>query len=83
MKIGVLCNVSGSESLRVLKNMKIFSEKKNTDDTALTLYFCTKDEDLWDIAKKYNTTKDAIQAENSISGDVTEKDDMILIPWVG
>ena len=83
MKIGVLCNVSGSESLRVLKNMKIFSEKKNNDDTALTLYFCTKDEDLWDIAKKYNTTKDAIQAENSISGDVTEKDDMILIPWVG
>lgn len=83
MKIGVLCNISSSESMRVIKNVRVLTEKKSADDTALTLYFCTKDEDLWDIAKKYNTTKEAIQAENSIAGDVTEKDDMILIPWVG
>ena len=83
MKVGVLCTVSGSDSMRVLKNMKILGEKKSTDDTALTLYFCNKDENLWDIAKKYNTTKEAICQENSIDGDVTEKDEMILIPWVG
>ena len=62
---------------------KVLGEKKNADDAALTLYFCNKGEDLWDIAKKYNTTKEAVCLENSISGDVTEKDDMILIPWVG
>ena len=63
--------------------MKITEENKNTEDTALTLYFCNKGEEIWDIAKKYNTTKQAIQSENSISGDVTEKEDMMLIPWVG
>ena len=83
MKVGVLATVSRSESLRVLSNMKALGEKKNADDAALTLYFCNKGEDLWDIAKKYNTTKEAVCQENSISGDVTEKDDMILIPWVG
>ena len=63
--------------------MKVLSESKAQQDAALTLYFCSKDESLWDIAKKYNTTKEAIQTENSIAGDVTEKEDMILIPWVG
>ena len=83
MKVGVICEISSSESIRVLKDLKIIAEKKNAEDAALTLYFCSKGEELWDIAKKYNTTKEAISAENSISGDVTEKEDMILIPWVG
>lgn len=83
LKLGVICTVSGSESMRVLKDMRVLSESKAQQDAALTLYFCSKDESLWDIAKKYNTTKEAIQTENSIAGDVTEKEDMILIPWVG
>ena len=69
--------------MRVLKDVKILGENENTEDTALTLYFCNKGEEIWDIAKKYNTTKEAIQAENSIASDVTEKEEMILIPWVG
>lgn len=83
MKVGVICEISSSDSLRVLRDVKIAEENKNSDDTALTLYFCSKGEDLWDIAKKYNTTKEAIQTENSISDDVTQKEEMILIPWVG
>lgn len=83
VKVGVTGNISGSDTLRVLRDMKITEENKNTEDTALTLYFCNKGEEIWDIAKKYNTTKQAIQSENSISGDVTEKEDMMLIPWVG
>lgn len=83
MKVGVICEISSSDSLRVLRDVKIAEENKNSDDTALTLYFCGKGEDLWDIAKKYNTTKEAIQTENSISDDVTQKEEMILIPWVG
>ncbi len=83
VKMGVICEISSSESVRALKQLQIVGEKKNAEDTALTLYFCSKGEELWDIAKKYNTTKEAICSENSISGDVTEKEEMILIPWVG
>lgn len=83
IKIGVISEVSSSDSFRVLKDVKILGENENTEDTALTLYFCNKGEEIWDIAKKYNTTKEAIQAENSIASDVTEKEEMILIPWVG
>ncbi len=37
---------------------------------------------MWEIAKKYNTTSEAIQSENAIDGDVTIKDGMLLIPCV-
>lgn len=82
MKTGVIYNICNSESLRVLKDIKILAQKKNDDIAALTLYFGSKDENLWDIAKKYNTTKMAIQKENAIEGDVTENDGMILIPCI-
>lgn len=83
IKVGVISEISSSDSVRVLKDVKVTEESKNTEDTALTLYFCNKGEEIWDIAKKYNTTKEAICTENSIGGDVTEKEEMILIPWVG
>ena len=83
VKIGVVSEISSSNSLRVLRDMSITQENKNSEDTALTLYFCNKGEEIWNIAKKYGTTKQAIQTENSIAGDVTEREEMILIPWVG
>ncbi len=49
---------------------------------ALTIYFCDKGESLWNIARKYATTVDAVMQENNISCDVTEKAGMLLIPGV-
>ncbi len=83
MKPGVNYNIYACQSIRAVKDIKVLAEKKNDDDAALTLYFGSKDENLWDIAKKYNTTKAAIQNENALQGDVTEKDGMLLIPCVG
>ncbi len=83
MKTGVIYNIYSSDSLRVLKDIKAVSQKKNDDNAALTLYFGSKGESLWDISKKYNTTRDAIRKENAIDGDVTDKDGMLLIPYVG
>lgn len=82
MKTGVIYNIYACESVRAVKDIKVLAEKKNADDAALTLYFGSEGEDLWEIAKKYNTTKAAIQNENALQGDVTEKDGMILIPCV-
>lgn len=80
IKTGVNLTVMSRESIRALKDIKILGEKKNTDDAALTLYFGIENEKLWDIAKKYNTTVTAIQKENAMNGDATEKDGMLLIP---
>lgn len=83
IKTGINLTVMSCESIRALKDIKILTQKKNADDAALTLYFGCENEKLWDIAKKYNTTVTAIQKENAINGDVTEKDGMLLIPCVG
>ncbi len=83
IKTGINLTVMSCESIRALKDVKILGKKKISDDAALTLYFGCENEKLWDIAKKYNTTMEAIQNENAINGDVTEKDGMLLIPCVG
>lgn len=82
MKTGVIYNVYACDSIRALKDIKVMNQKKNEDNAALTLYFGAKNEKLWDIAKKYNTTVKAIQDENALQSDITEKDGMILIPCV-
>lgn len=67
----------------VLKELKISKDKPISDNnTALTLYFCRKDESLWDIAKSHNTTVALIQSENAISTDKTLKEGMLLIPCI-
>lgn len=56
------------------------SEKINNESCALTIYFCESGEKIWDIAKHYGTTVDAIRCENEISGERVEKSGMLLIP---
>lgn len=53
------------------------------NNCALTIYFCEKNEALWDIARKYNTTVDAIKTENEIENDVMSENCMLLIPSNG
>ena len=55
---------------------------KKEKSCALTIYYCDKGENVWNIAKKYSTTIDAIMQENNMDCDVTEKPGMMLIPGV-
>lgn len=55
---------------------------KREKPCALTIYFCEKGESLWNIARRYGTTVDAIMQENNIDCDVTENGGMMLIPGV-
>ena len=48
----------------------------------LTVYFAEAGETLWAIAKKYNTTVDAIIRENHISDSALEKKCKLLIPKI-
>lgn len=57
---------------------------ENTGDKeancALTIYYSDCGESVWDIAKRYHTTVDAIKNENDISSDRVENGGMLLIP---
>ena len=55
---------------------------KKEKSCALTIYFCDKGESVWNIAKKYSTTVDAVMLENNMDSDITEKAGMMLIPGV-
>lgn len=53
---------------------------KKIKTAALTIYFAEKDESIWSIAERYNTTVDAIIRENKISDGPIEKRCKLLIP---
>lgn len=58
---------------------------EDTDDSsrnscALTVCFCNKGENLWNIARRYNTTVEAIKSENGIDDDEIAENKMILVP---
>ena len=57
-------------------------ENTLTSPCALTIYFCDKNESVWDIAKKYNTTVDAIMSENELDCETIEQPRMLMIPSV-
>lgn len=48
-------------------------------DSALVMYFADKGEDLWDIAKAYNTKKELLLSENSLDNDILDSNRMLLV----
>ncbi len=52
------------------------------NSNAITVYFPEKSESLWSIARRYNTTVNAIAEENGLEGDTTENLKVIFIPAV-
>ena len=57
------------------------SKPKNKDSlSALTIYYADPGETLWEIARRYNTSVQAISNENDLSENRMEKRTMLLIP---
>ena len=48
----------------------------------LTIYFAAEGEPVWEIAKRYRTTVESIQAENELTADTAAAGQMLLIPSV-
>ena len=56
------------------------SRPKPTDDRpAAVLYFAEPGEELWDIAREYNSSVDAIRLENGIEGDTAEESRLLIV----
>lgn len=56
--------------------------KEKDSSCAMILYYADAGEQLWDIARRYNTTEQAIRQENDLTGDVVEQNGMLMIPIV-
>ncbi len=70
-------------SKKYIGSIEITDESvKREKACALTIYYCDKGESVWDIAKRYNTTVDAVMGENDLSENSVDSARMILIPGV-
>lgn len=68
---------------KYISTIDISENSVKTDKAcALTIYFCDDGEDVWNIARRYNTTVDAIMNENDLTDRVISNSRMMLIPGV-
>ena len=58
------------------------SPKKQKAENALTIYYADKNESVWNIAKRYNTSITAVLEQNGLAGDTLDDRSMLLIPMI-
>ncbi|MCQ2479525.1 MAG: DUF3794 domain-containing protein [Clostridia bacterium] len=78
----VICaNTFSNDALRVMTDSRLNenSEKKNKS-TGVVIYFPDESETMWDIARKYGTTEQAIKKENGITGENIAVNEPIVVP---
>ena len=68
----------------VLIGVNINSSKpvEKTSRGAMTVYFASKDENIWNIAKKYCASVKEIMRINELTEEIIENDRMILVPMI-
>lgn len=84
-EIRICGNLYENTNCKVLSDIT-FDEtrtKPRDGDYALKLYFANEGEDIWEIAKKYSTSVDAIMEENDLEEETLSQRGMILIPILG
>ena len=71
-----------SKTSRCIVSASADEDKKRLKDknAALTLYYADKGETLWDIARNYCTSVEAVMLENDLADDIIQAHSMILIP---
>lgn len=86
-KLEVRCPIRVCGSIYSLNRKKVISDivvdesrPKTRKDNVLYLYYASEQEPIWDIAKRYNTSVDAIQAENQLEDSALSGKTMLLIP---
>ncbi len=65
---------------KVLNEAEILSDNITTEKHSMVLYYASRNENIWDIAKKFKADKDNIIRYNNLTGDIIEADNMIVIP---
>ncbi len=79
-----LCGIIlSNEIVKYISEIEVLEEISNSESPcALTIYFSDENEKIWNIAKKYKTTVQAIMDENNLDSDVISERRFLLIPAV-
>ena len=81
-EIGITGPVYCSEPEAVLTSLTVDEEhpKEKDPSVSLTIYFADAGENLWEVAKRYNTSMEKILADNGLTGTVIGEKRFLLIP---
>lgn len=83
IELKVCAEVYICDTRRIITSIEpVESSERQKKASTLTIYFADSGERLWNIARHYNTTVEAIQQENSITGESVNEKRMLLIPGV-
>lgn len=75
--------VFSAKTVQAVADIQIDEEnRKRQKHAALTIYFAQEGESVWEIARRYNTTSEAITAENKLTSDTVDTKCKLLIPRV-
>ncbi|MDR1240763.1 MAG: DUF3794 domain-containing protein [Oscillospiraceae bacterium] len=83
LKIEIKITANFFENFKIFVVTEVTADEtklKPKDTAALTVYYASSGENLWDIAKRYGTTVDKIKDENDIDFETISGDRAILIP---
>ncbi len=53
---------------------------KQRDSASIILYYASKGEDIWDIAREYSASASEVREENDLSDDILGDDMMLMLP---
>ncbi|MCL2106249.1 MAG: DUF3794 domain-containing protein [Oscillospiraceae bacterium] len=81
-ELAVMGELFQNDKRMVVSGVSPAEEEIQPRRPALTIYFAANQEPLWEIARRYRTTMDAIKLENDITGDAAMEGQMLLIPTV-
>lgn len=83
IELKIQSSVFSIMSSRMIESININEEQgRKKTKPALTIYFSQGGESVWDIARKYNTTVEAIMRENSLADEIVSDKAMLLIPGI-
>ncbi len=68
------------ENLNYITDISSATERENADLPQLTLYFANKNEDVWEIAKKFSTDMSLIMEENDLTSQIIDCQRVLLVP---
>ena len=81
VELNICASIYRCSNLPLITNIKINDSKpiSKKSESAMTVYYASKGEKLWDIARKYFAGIDEIKQINDIYDDVLGEDKMLLI----
>lgn len=68
------------EYVDYITDIEVCDENCSTNLPQLTLYFADKNEDVWDIAKKFSTDMNLIISENNLTSQIIQNKTVLIVP---